>query len=480
MLQQSLDTSAKIDTHAKALRINIDSRRYGTFAEIGAGQEVVRWFFRVGGAAGTVAKSMSAYDMTVSDAIYGDATRYVSRERLEAMLEHEYSLNIERLSDSRGDNTSFFAFADTVSARNYKGTNECHGWMGVRFQVYPRDQESQIIIHFRLLDTTNVLQQEAIGILGVNLLHGAFTSYHEADPLIQSLHDNLGPTRVEVDMIEFRGIGFRSIDNRLMSLHLVQRGLSKAAMFGPDGNVLLPSEVFYKKPVLVERGSFRPLTNVNLDILRSAREEFQSRLSPEDQERIVSVAELTMRNLKGDSAAPDTRDFLSRADVLAAAGLNVLVSDYIEFYRLAGYLRKLTNRPLGMAMGAVTVPELFNSDYYIDLEGGLLESIGRLFSGDVKLFVYPYCDRKSGESSTVENLKLPPEAKPLFDYVVGAGKIIGLHNQDPACMSIDSRDVLKRIASGDALWETMVPPAIVELIKDRHLFGHGGKEGSGR
>jgi len=184
--------------------------------------------------------------------------------------------------------------------------------------------------------------------------------------------------------------------------------------------------------------------------------------------------------LKGDSAAPDTHDFLSRADVLAAAGLNVLVSDYIEFYRLAGYLRKLTNRPLGMAMGAVTVPELFNSDYYIDLEGGLLESIGRLFSGDVKLFVYPYCDRKSGELSTVENLKLPPEAKPLFDYVVGAGKIIGLHNQDPTCMSIDSRDVLKRIASGDALWETMVPPAIVELIKERHLFGHGGKEGSGR
>ncbi|CAN5377673.1 hypothetical protein BH11PLA2_BH11PLA2_49090 [soil metagenome] len=477
MLQQSLDPSAKIDTHAKALRINIDSRRYGTFAEIGAGQEVVRWFFRVGGAASTVAKSMSAYDMTVSDAIYGDATRYVSRDRLETMLEHEYSLNIQRLSKSRGDNTSFFAFADTVSARNYKGTNECHGWMGVRFQVYPRDEESQIIIHFRLLDTTNVLQQEAIGILGVNLLHGAFISNHEADQIIQSLNDNLGPTRVEVDMIEFRGIGFRSIDNRLMSLHLVQHGLSKAAMFGPDGKVLLPSEVFYKKPVLVERGSFRPLTNVNLDILRSAREEFQSRLSNEDQEQIVSVAELTMRNLKGDSAAPDTRDFLSRADVLAAAGLNVLVSDYIEFYRLAGYLRKLTNRPLGMAMGAVTVPELFNSIYYKDLEGGLLESIGRLFSGDVKLFVYPYCDRKTAELSTVETLKLLPEAKPLFDYVVGAGKIIGLQNQDPTCMSIDSRDVLKRIASGDALWETMAPPAIVELIKDRNLFGHGGKEG---
>jgi hypothetical protein len=477
MIQTGHDPSAsnKLDTHTKALRINIDSRRYGTFAEIGAGQEVVRWFFRVGGAAGTVAKSMSAYDKLVSDAIYGEATRYVTRERLESMLEHEHTLTLERLSDTRGDGTSFFTFADTVSARNFQGTNECHGWMGVRYQVYPRDQDSQIIIHFRLLDTTNVLQQEAIGILGVNLLFGAFTLHHEADLLIQSLLDNLGPTRVEVDMIEFSGIGFRAIDNRLMSLTLVQRGLSKAAMFGPDGKVMLPSDAFYKRPVLVERGSFRPLTKVNVDILRSAQEEFSSRLEPEDHDRIVSVAELTMRNLVGNATAPDTRDFLSRADVLAAAGLNVLVSDYFEFYRLAGYLRKITNKPIGMAMGAVTIPELFNASYYTHLEGGLLESIGRLFSGDVKLFIYPYCDRKTGELSTVENLQLPADAKPLYDYVYGAGRIIGLDNHDPACARIDSRDVLRKIASGDTSWEAMVPAPIVELIKERHLFGHKRK-----
>jgi len=476
MTQTPAEVSLKVDTHNKALRINMDSRRYGTLAEIGAGQEVARWFFRVGGAAGTVAKSMSAYDMTVSDAIYGEATRYVSRERLEDMLEHEHTLNLQRLSDVRGDTTTFFSFADTVSARNYQGTNECHGWMGVRYQVYPRDEDSQIIIHFRLLDNTNVLQQEAIGILGVNLLFGAFTLHHEADLLIQSLLDNLGPTRVEVDMIEFSGIGFRAIDNRLMSLNLVQRGLSKAAMFGPDGKVLLPSDVFYKRPVLVERGSFRPVTKVNLDILRAAKESFAQRLPAEDRERIVSVAELTMRNLNAEGGAPNTRDFLSRADVLSAAGLTVLVSDYFEFYRLASYLRNNTPKPIGLAMGAVTIPEIFDPQYYTNLEGGLLESIGRLFKGDMTLFVYPYCDKSSGNLTTVENIELPAIAKPLFDYVNQAKQIVSLDNHDPACSRIDSRDVLKKIASGDVSWEAMVPPAIVELIKERHLFGHKQKK----
>ena len=460
------------DAHGKALRINMDRRRYGTFAEIGAGQEVVRWFFRVGGAAGTVAKSMSAYDMIVSDAIYGESDRYVSRSRLEAMLDHEHKLNIERLSTSRGDTTAFFAFADTVSARNFQGTNECHGWMGVRFQVYPRDQDSQIIIHFRLLDNTNLFQQEAIGILGANLLYGAFFLHHEPDQLLESLHDGLGSTRVEVDMIEFTGIGFRAIDNRLMSLNLVQKGLSKAAMFGPDGKVRLPSEVFYKHPVLVERGSFRPLTNVNLDILRSAKETFATKLVPEDRENIVSIAELTMRNLTAGGTVPDPHDFLARADVLAASGLTVLVSDFFEFYRLAGYLRNLTSKPLGLAMGSITIPELFDQTYYANLDGGLLESIGRLFRGDMTLFVYPYCDRQTGLLKTFDNLELPPDTKPLYDYVVRAGKVIGLENHDPACLAIDSRDCLKKIGMGDPTWELVVPPAIVQLIKDRCLFGY--------
>jgi hypothetical protein len=460
-----------LDTYGKALQINLDKRRYGTFAEIGAGQEVVRWFFQAGGAAGTIAKSMSAYDMTVSDAIYGTADRYVSRSRLEAMLDHEHRLNLERLSATRGDLNSFFAFADTVEARNFRGTNECHGWMGVRYQVYPRDQDSQIVLHVRLLDPSNLQQQEALGIVGVNLLYGAFFLHHEPNQLLESLLDGLGPNRIEIDMIEFSGIGFRSVDNRLMSLMLVQLGLSKAAMIAPNGKVLQASEVFHKRPVLVQRGSFRPVTKVNLDILRAAEERFVAHLPEEDKGRIVSVAEITMRNLTKDCAVPDVRDFLGRTDVLAAAGLTVVISDYSEFYKLAGYLRKLTAKPIGVALGAITVPEIFDSQYYTDLDGGLLESIGRLFRGELTLFVYPYREPASGKVMTVDNLELPPNDRPLYEYLRRGGRIVGLDNHDHDCLGIYSTEVLGQIARGDQQWEHAVPANVASMIKERKLFG---------
>ena len=329
------------DTHNKALKINLDARFYGTFAEIGAGQEVVRWFFRVGGAAGTVAKSISAYDMAVSDAIYGETERYVSRGRLEAMLDHEFHLNLERLGDTRGDNTAFFVFADTVAARSFKGGNECHGWMGVKFQSQARDEPSQIIIHVRLLDTEAALQQEALGIVGVNLLYAAFFLHHEAEQLVESLLDKLTTGRIEIDMIECSGIEFRMVDNRLMSLKLVQLGLTGAAMFGANGEVLQPSEAFHKKAVLVERGSFRPVTHVNLDMVRSACEKFAADPGGGRQERWRLVMEITMRNLLAGGQM-DRRDFLARADVLAACGMTVLISDYFEYYRLAAYLARQT------------------------------------------------------------------------------------------------------------------------------------------
>ena len=242
-------------------------------------------------------------------------------------------------------------------------------------------------------------------------------------------------------------------------------------MFGPDGKVLQPSEVFYKRPVLVERGSFRPVTHVNLDILRAAREKFVERLPDADKERVVSVAEVTMRNLTTDYQTPDARDFLGRADVLSTSGLTVLVSDFSEFYRLAGYLRQLTSKPIGVGLGAITVPEVFDPSYYTDLDGGLLESIGRLFRGDLTLFVYPFCDEKTGQIMTVENLELPANDRPLYDYAVRAGRIVGLDNHNPDCLRIQSREVLRMIASGDAEWEAMVPPAVAKLIKDRKLFG---------
>ncbi len=462
-------SSERPNTERKALAINLDPRRYGSFAEIGAGQEVARWFFRVGGAAGTIAKSISAYDMAVSDAIYGQCDRYVSRQRLEDMLELEHSLNLERLRESRGDTTAFFAFADTVSARNFHGTNDCHGWMGVRFQAHPRDQDSQIILHVRMLDTENSLQQEAIAIVGVNLLYGAFFLNHEPDKLIESLLDNLSTRRIEIDMIEFSGIAFRHVDNRVMSLRLVQLGLSGAAMFSANGEVLQPSEVLYKKPILVERGSFRPVTHVNMDMLRSAHEKFQ-REPDVDADQVVSLAEITMRNLQANGDI-DLRDFLARVDVLAACGMTVMISDYFEYYRLAAYLSRYTKKKIGITMGAGSLCDLFDEKYYTKLDGGILESFGRLFKNDLKLYIYPLLDQATGKLTTVTNLQIAPELRKLYEYLLEKRCVEQLDNYNPQCLQTFSREVLKQIQAGDMAWTEHVPAEVADVIQRRGFFG---------
>src|SRR5450432_2880843 len=466
----SLSSEALLDTHRKALAINLDPRRYGTFAEIGAGQEVVRWFFRVGGAAGTIAKSISAYDMAVSDAIYGNTDRYVARKRLQSMLDHEHELNLQRLRDARGDTTAFFAFSDTVSARNFKGTNDCHGWIGVKFQAHPRDQDSQIIIHVRMLDTENQLQQEALGIVGVNLLYGAFFLHHDPERLVESLLHNLTTDRIEIDMIEFSGIEFRHVDNRVMSLRLVQAGLSGAAMVGANGEVLQPSEVLHHHPVLVERGSFRPVTHVNLDMLSSAHAAFSSSLS-ESEGEVVQLLEVTMRNLMA-SGEIDYRDFLARADMMAATGKIVLISDYFEYYRLATYLRRYTSRRIGITMGAGSLLELFDEKYYAHLDGGILESFGRLFKNDLRVYVYPLLDPDSNELVTVENLNVAADLRKLFGHLVDRGCIEQLENYDRSLLHIFSREALRRIKAGDPSWQDMVPTEIAEVIRRRGLFGY--------
>ncbi len=452
------------DTLQKALRINLDPRFYGTVAEIGAGQEVARWFFRAGGAAGTVAKSMSAYDMEVSDAVYGKADRYVSQGRLQAMLEHELNLNVERLTDSRGDTTSFFAFADTVVARSYAGGNECHGWMGVRFQSRPHDEPSQIVLHVRMLDDDAKLQQEALGVVGVNLLHAAFFEHHLPDQVVRSLLDQLSTGRIEIDMIEFRGIEFRSVDNRLMALKLVQLGLSGAAMFGPDGEVLQPSEALRKKSILVERGSFRPPTVVNIDMIACAEEKFDG--------PVLALTELTMSNLLAGGADVDRRDFLARADLLAACGMTVLISDYVEYHRLAAYLRERTTGRIGMVMGVPSLLDLFDEATHAQLHGGILESFGRLFKNDLRLYVYPMLTLPDGPVVTVEDVRVAAELQPLFDYLAGRGSFVNLDNYRPEYLPILSRDVLKRIALGDEQWQQMVPPAVADMIMKRCFFGH--------
>ena len=462
---------ATIDTHSKALKINLDPRWYGTFAEIGAGQEVVRWFFRVGGAAGTIAKSMSAYDMKVSDAIYGHADRYVSRGRLQAMLDHEFGLNMERLGQDRGDDTSFFVFANTVVARSYRGTNECHGWMGIKFQSRVHDEPSQIVMHVRMLDDEASAQQEALGVVGVNLCYGAFFLSHVPEELVESLLDKLTTGRIEIDMLEFSGIEFRNVENRIMALKLVQLGLSGAAMFGPNREVLQPSDVLHNKAVLVERGSFRPVTHVNIDMLECALAKFKEAPAVAGKP-ILSLMELTMRNLLAGGTEVDRRDFLARAEVLCACGMTVLISDYFEYYRLAAYLSWRTRERIAIVLGVPSIYELFDEKYYTQLPGGILENFGRLLKNDLKIYVYPLQRSPTDELQTSRSVNLHSDLQLLYDYLCRRGSFVQLDNYNPKYLPIFSRDVLKRIGSGEETWDEMVPPEVAEIIRRRGFFGY--------
>ena len=412
---------------------------------------------------------MSAYDMTFSDAIYGPTGRYVSRVRLNTMLDHEYNLLLERLDKKFGTQRQFFVFADTVAARTFKEHNESHGWLGVRFQTQTRDEPSQIIIHVRMLDEANVDQQEALGVVGVNLLYGAF--YHkEPEKLISSLQENLAPGRIEVDMIKFSGPAFAKIDNRLMSLQLVSQGLTNAVMFTADGETVQPAEVFHKKAILIERGSFRPVTYATNDMLDGARGVFlkQCHCSEED---LVVLMEMTLENLLSEGQL-NHADFLARVDILGALGRTVLISKFGEYYRLAGYLSRYTNRMVGLVMGVPSLMEIFDEKYYLNLEGGILEALGRMFKGELKLFVYPMVDEQSGRIVTATQLEVAPNLRSLFQYLIDNCFIEEITHFHPEYLRIYPPDALAKLQSGDSGWERMVPPEVVKIIKERQFFGY--------
>jgi hypothetical protein len=458
-----------LDTSHKALQINLDARRYGTFAEIGAGQEVARWFFRVGGAAGTVAKTISAYDMAVSDAIYGPTDHYVSRQRLKAMLDYEYELLLERLAEKRGSKTAFFVFANTVATRKEEG----NGWLGIKFQAEPGAGPSEIFIHVRMLDKETVRQQEALGVIGVNLVHGTFYLHQRPEALIRALLDDLTWERVEVDMIRLAGPAFAKVDDRLMALQLVKEGLTEAAMFTAQGEAIQWAEVLYKKPVLVQRGSFKPVTRATLDVLERGLEQFV--LEPELKgEPPVVLMEMTLRHLTTGDAI-DQADFLQRADTLKALGQAVLVSNFRRFHRLAAYLSRYTKRPLGIALGASNLTEIFDENFYNESEGGLLGGLGQLFKNPARLYVYPHMELKSGELITADNFPVAPHLKHLYAHLLENRYIQGLRNFNPELAGIRRRTVLAQIQAGDESWEKLVPPAIVGVIKRGKLFGLGAR-----
>ncbi len=464
-----MNAEMDVGTNKKAFQINLDVKRYGTFAEIGAGQEVARRFFQAGGAAGTIAKTMSAYDMQFSDAIYGVTDRYVSRARLQTMLDHEYSLLIERLDKKIGDERTFFVFADTVAARSFKQHSESHGWLGMRFQSEPRTESSQIIIHVRMLDEANVDQQEALGVIGVNLIYGAFYD-HQPERLIASLHENLPPQRIQVDMIKFSGPAYAGVDNRLMSLQLVSQGLTNAVMFTADGETVQPAEVFHKKAIIVERGSFRPVTYATNDMLEGARQIFLSEAGTKEEDLVV-LMEMTLENLLSEGQL-DHADFLARVDILGSLGRTVLISKFGEYYRLAGYLSRYTNKMVALVMGVPSLEVIFDEKYYLNLEGGILEALGRMFKSGLRLFVYPVEDDKTGDLLTAAHFDVAPNLHHLYQYLIENGFIQEITNFNRDYLKIFPPDVLAKMRAGDPTWEGMVPPEVSRIIKSRQFFGY--------
>ncbi|MBK1831792.1 TonB-dependent receptor [Verrucomicrobiaceae bacterium R5-34] len=443
-------------TYDKALRINLDAEKYGTFAEIGAGQEVGNWFFRVSASAGTVAKTISAYDMTMSDAIYGKAKRYVSRQRVASMLKYEYDLLVERLSAGRGDNTTFFSFCNTVRARGYQDTGECHGWLGIRLQLRPNTDACQILIHVRLLDDENVDQMEALGIIGVNLLYAAFYYRENLVNFTESLMDGLTKERVEVDMLKFSGKGFEMIDNRLCHLQLVRSGLTDAAMFLPDGEVVPPAEALYRKPLILLRGSFEPVTNLHMDMLKQTREVFQQNLPEDQRDATIELCEISMNNLLREGEV-DHLAFIDRADALQALGKTVLISRCPEFHRIASYLSRYTTSPIGIVLSIGLLNELFKEKWSENLAGGILESFGRLFKNELSLYVYPWKNRKTKDLVTAENFQTPENLSHLYTYFREQGLIHPIPCGEDRLLDFTGRDIQRMIAEGDETWKSLVP-----------------------
>jgi hypothetical protein len=465
----------EIGTKQKALAINLDPTIYGSFAEIGAGQDVAANFFKAGASSGTIAKTMSAYDMIFSDAIYGaqKGKRYVTESRLISMLDREYGLLIERLAEQRGNTTTFFAFSDTVSALNYHKTNNGHGWMGVRFQLEPNGQFNDVVLHFKLLDNDNNLQQQAVGILGVNLIYACFY-YHTIPPVfLLSLMDDLSTDRIQIDMIRFEGPNFVKVDNRLMSLHLVKYGFSNAAVFGPDGKNLQPSEVLYKKHCVVIRGRFRPIINVHLDMLNTGVKQFMQE-GDVDKNNIVVITELTLQALKERNADPtadiDEKDFLDRVDILCSLGQTVLISNFHEYYKLVAYLSKITKLKMGVVVGYPNLEYIFAEEHYQDLEGGILESFATLFSRKVKLFIYPTF--RNGIIWNCLRFSPPSHLVDLYRYLIATNKIEDIRHYNENNLHVETDKVLSMIKQGESGWEEYVPAEVATMIKDRCLFGY--------
>ena len=458
-----------IKTEQKALDLNLDPMVYGTFAEIGAGQEVARNFFQVGAAAGTIAKTMSAYDKEFSDAIYGkeESGRYVCESRLYKMLDHEYRLMDERLGDMC-QMATFFVFADTVSAINYARTIKGNGWLGVRFQHKPCSEANDLAIHVKMLDNDNKLQQEAIGVLGVNLIYACFRYRDEPEKMVQSLLEGV-EGRIAIDFIKATGPAFDHVENRLLSLYLVKHGLTEVTMFDENKESIHASEFLYKKALMVVRGNFRPPTLVTKDVVKSSFEQFKKE-DFVDPDRAYDMAEITLDYLKDSNGSIDDKDFLDRTELICALGYKVLVSNCSNHQKLINYLSDYKIKNLGLVIGVRELLEIINNKYHNNRDGRLLVAFGELFTRNIKIYAYPALMEDGESIMNTANLPVPEGIKFLYKHLTDSHQIVDVEDYESDMLYIDPTIVYDNISNGRDGWQNKVPEELVELIIDKKLF----------
>ena len=394
-------TKKRLTTEEKALSINLDKTIYGSFAEIGAGQEVAANFFKAGGSSGTIAYTHSAYDMKISDNMYGETSRYVCEDRLKQMLDKEYN-NLLATIPSKGKEARFFSFANTVESLNYHKTNQGQGWVGIKFQLTKEGPANEIILHVKMHDTSHQAQQKALGILGVNLIHSAYTEYEKITDFLADLSYRLPKDRVEIDMLRVIGPDYEHVDNRLIALLLVKSGLTDATMFDKNADVIQASSALYKKNVLLMRGRFRPATKVHFDMLSSGLNSFMQD-GEVKEEKVQILFELTLKDLTADGKI-SIRDFLDRAELLCSMGYTVMISNYLKHYKMIEYLSTFTKgKKMGVILGIYNLQNIFDEKYYDNLGGGLLEAFGRGFGRNIKMYVYPAINGETGEIYDLDN-----------------------------------------------------------------------------
>jgi len=464
-----------LKTEQKALEINLNDRIYGTFAEIGAGQEVARHFFQVGAAAGTIAKTMSAYDKTYSDRIYGpeEKNRYVCESRLYKMLDHEYKLIAERLMSDRPD-TNYFVFADTVSAINYARTIKGNGWIGMRFQHYPGSEANDVVMHVKMLDKNNRQQQEAIGILGVNLVYACYHYKDDQEEFVQSLIDGL-KSRVSIDMIRVTGPAFERYDNRLLCLYMVKNNLTEVAMFDSNKISVHASELLYRKDVMVVRGHFRPPTLVTQDAFDKSFEQFKSEQGA-DPNKARLLAEITMENLQRFGSF-DERDYLDRTEMLCALGHTIIISDCSNHQKLINYLSDYKINRIGIVIGVHELREIIENKYEHNKDGRLLTAFGELFSRSITVYAYPALEREGDTLIHIKDLPVPEEIRFLYQHLLKSNQIVEVTNSDKNLLHIIPFNIYEQISSGkEGMWESSMPEGLAELIKQNKSFGYGRNE----